>query len=199
MRPENLTGKTFNSLTAMNREANKGRATIWRWRCACGNESLAAADKVKSGHTQSCGCLWRKKCRKHGHGHDQNGKQTRTYKAWVNMRSRVAGVTEHYRRYYAGISVCERWEKFENFLSDMGECPEGLSLDRRDGNRGYDPDNCRWATSKEQTVNSRRTIWVDCGGESLCLKEACKKSGVLYDTVLKRIRRGESPQQALTR
>lgn len=197
MRLEDLTGKIFHSLTAISREKNRGRVTIWRWLCACGNETLAAADKVKSGHTRSCGCLWRETCRKHGHGHDKDGKQTRTYKAWVNMRSRAAGVTEHYKKYYEGITVCAEWEVFKNFLRDMGECPAGMTLDRKDGTKGYYLKNCRWATHKEQTLNRSRTIWVEIDGEDYCLKDACKKTGVLYDTALKRVRAGQSPQQAI--
>ncbi len=133
MRLEDLTGKQFGRLIAIRREPKSGKVTKWLWLCECGNQTVAAADKVKAGYTVSCGCFWRDKCRKHGHGHDANGKQTRTYKAWVNMRSRIGGGTESSRKNYSsrGITLCARWKNsFENFLADMGECPLGKTLDR---------------------------------------------------------------------
>lgn len=193
-------GLRYGKLTGIKRVENSGRRTQWLWRCDCGNETVASPDHVKSGHTASCGCLWAEACRKHGHGHDANGKQTRTYRAWANMKSRVAGDTEDHKRAYTerGIVVCARWsESFENFLADMGECPPGLTLDRENNDGIYEPSNCRWATPMQQTVNRRVTHFVVYRGETLCLAEACRKAGVLYDTAMKRMTRGLSAQQAL--
>jgi hypothetical protein len=196
-----LTGKTFGRLTAIRRVENKGRRPQWLWSCACGNETVVAAEHVKSGHTESCGCLWKEKCVKHGHGHDSAGKQTRTYKAWVNMRSRVDPSIEQYRRSYAdkGITVCARWNgSFINFLEDMGECPEGKSLDRIDNDGNYEPGNCRWATRSQQGANTRRTVRIDYNGEELCLKAVADRAGIHPATLSHRINTGRTLAEAIS-
>jgi hypothetical protein len=195
MHLEDLRGRKFNMLTPLRYE---GRSK-WLCRCDCGKETIVAADKLKAGHTRSCGCLLTLICRKHGHGHDANGKQTRTYKAWVNMRSRV-NPTRSYGRDYSsrGIVVCARWSgSFENFLADMGEAPRGMSLDRIDNSGNYEPQNCRWATPVQQSGNTRRNIYVLVENERMCVAQACARLGVLYDTVIQRIHRGIEPQAAL--
>jgi hypothetical protein len=94
-----------------------------------------------------------------------------------------------YHDYYKGrgISVCARWEVFENFLSDMGEVPEGMSIDRINNDLGYDPANCRWADSLTQTRNRRNTIKAEYFGDLLFLAEIAEKEGVSYSAILKRM------------
>jgi hypothetical protein len=198
----NISGVKFGRLIAVRRVENKGRHPQWLWRCDCGNEIIVASDHVKSGHTTSCGCVWAEKCIKHGHGHDAEGKQTRTYKAWVNMRSRVNPDIERYReRYYdRGIRVCVRWDKdFRAFLADMGECPPGKSLDRINNDGNYDPENCRWATAAQQSANQSRTKFAEIDGESLCIAEACRRLGVHPATVQHRMNLGMTAEDALAR
>ena len=197
---ENLIDKTFGRLTGIRRVANSGHHTRWLWKCECGEETIAAADKVKSGHTISCGCAhdaWTI----HGHTYGIDKRPTRTYRAWVNMRSRARGYNiEAYIAHYVsrGIKVCERWQDFANFLDDMGECPKGLSLDRIDNDGDYKPGNCRWATRIEQMANTRKTIRVDINGEIVSLTEAARRAGLPYSTVFHRFKRlGMTPQEAL--
>jgi hypothetical protein len=198
MRAEDLAGLKFGRLTGVVRVENKGRQTRWLWTCDCGQKKVVAADKVKSGHTISCGCYFPEVCLKHGHTY-VNGKQTRTYKAWANMKSRVQGKTERSRKSYLlkGITVCDRWKQFEGFLADMGECPPGLTLDREDNDGNYEKDNCRWVPAAIQNRNKSDTILVDYRGSQLALVDACAAAGVLYDTAMKRIRRGMTPELAL--
>lgn len=103
------------------------------------------------------------------HGHAKDYRKTPTYYSWVNMRARCKYPYHTAFKYYGarGITVCERWEVFANFLEDMGERPEGMSLDRIDPDGNYEPSNCRWATNEEQLANRRpyitpRSDWTHC-------------------------------------
>lgn len=140
---------------------NPGRngQTYWVCRCDCGNEVEVRARSVRTGHTSSCSCLNREivgaRHRKHGMY------STPIYLAWQTMIQRCENPKNpHYVRYGArGIRVCERWRTWENFYADMGERPTPHhSVDRIDNEKGYQPDNCRWATRREQMLNTRRSI-----------------------------------------
>jgi hypothetical protein len=113
----------------------------------------------------------------------------RLYWIWSDMRQRCANSNHRQFADYGGrgVTVCDRWQVFANFKHDMGERPDGLSLDRRDNARGYGPDNCRWATRQEQNSNRRNCIMVDCDGERVTLKEACRRRGLTYRPIVKRI------------
>lgn len=191
-----LTGRRFGRLVAVARSEStaRGHAT-WMCRCDCGGGTVVMATNVLRGLTASCGCLQEKSRTKHGMC------KTRTYGAWMGMKSRVSGNGDLSKKHYQGrgIKVASQWEtSFEQFLADMGECPPGMELDRVDNDGDYEPGNCRWATRSQQMANTRRTHIVACLGESMCLLHACKKIGLSYRTAMKRMARGMSAQQAIS-
>lgn len=110
---------------------------------------------------------------------------------WCDMRYRCSNPRHRQFKDYGGrgISVCERWENsFQAFLDDMGERPSPKhSLDRENNDLGYSRDNCRWATRKEQNSNRRNCIYVDCDGETVTLKEYCRRKALPYRPIVKRI------------
>jgi len=164
--------------------------------CDCGKESIARVQNLRSGHTKTCGCSHI------SHGMYKKHGRSRTYKTWESMLERCLNPNcKCYDRYGGrGITVCDRWRDFEDFLADMGERPEGHSIDRINNALGYFPGNCRWATTKEQNRNMRTTRWLTFGGKTKCLGEWAEIMGINRGTLRTRIvQLGWSVAEALTR
>ena len=152
-----MMGYKSGRLTVIARAGTSGRRAMWLCACSCGGEITTAGNSLRSGRAQSCGCLRAEANTRHGHA--ANGTVTPEYKAWHSMWQRCTVATDkRFRNYGArGITVCERWQTFENFLADMGPRLKGRSLDRKDNNGNYEPGNCHWATAEQQARNTRRT------------------------------------------
>ena len=140
------------------------RFPIWRCTCDCGQQVIVRAGNLRSGHTRSCGCARldaaaRTATLNRRHGHTKSA----TYRSWIAMRQRCSARRLGNESYFArGISVCDRWLVFENFLADMGERPSRRhSIDRINNNGNYEPGNCRWATASQQQRNTSRTRLTD--------------------------------------
>ena len=135
----------------------------WNCVCKCGVKKQIREYPLLRSQTKSCGCISRALCYarnfRHGHARTYNHGPSATYQCWLSMRSRCLNPTHKAYSYYGGrgINVCDRWMKFENFFDDMGEKPNGLSLDRINNDLGYFKENCRWATDNEQGENRRNT------------------------------------------
>lgn len=201
---ETITGQTFGRLTAIRFDRYEKERNYWIFRCVCGTEKSQAVSQVRRGITTSCGCLRVEKVKeartKHGMSRASGGNKTRVYQAWTNMISRCEyTAAKHFHRYGGrGIKVCARWrESFEAFLEDMGEPPEGCSLDRIDNNGDYEPSNCRWANQKTQVANRSVCNFIEVNGSKVLLLNHCEAIGVSHNMVRKRLKRGWSLDDAL--
>lgn len=195
-------GLRYGRLLAIRHERPKGGLRVrWLCRCDCGTECWVVSDQL-GGHTQSCGCLQAERASDANstHGYARPHQVTRTYRAWQSAKNRCTNPRNNRYPLYGGrgIQMCQRWlGNFENFLADMGEAPDGLSLDRENVNGHYEPENCRWATAQEQADNRRRTIWVEYQGRRLTLKAFADARGVSYKALHNRVNlRGQDPRQA---
>jgi hypothetical protein len=159
---KSLAGQVFGRLTVIEQYGSRQGRVNWLCRCDCGTLHEAVSHALTSGHTKSCGCLKDERntstAHTHGHARRKTGLSP-TYQSWRGMRTRCTNPNvKSYKDYGGrGIQICERWKDFGNFLADMGERPDGRTLDRKNVNGDYEPNNCQWATRKEQAMNTQKT------------------------------------------
>jgi hypothetical protein len=161
---------------------------VWECKCDCGNICLLPTESI--GKTKSCGCLAAITATKHGYCNYQDKEKIHVFYVWSNMLRRCNSKGNiGYANYGGrGISVCERWFQFSNFIQDMGDPPTPLhEIDRIDNDGNYEPGNCKWSTPKEQARNKRTTKWIEHDGQVKSLAEWCEVLGLPYKQTWKRI------------
>lgn len=194
-----ITGRRFGRLTVIERAGSNKYGAKWKCECDCGNISVVLGAKLRNGHTKSCGCLVVE--------HIENVNKTygmsdsRIHYIWGNMKGRCYNENDQaYDRYGGrGITVCDEWrEDFTAFVdwAFANGYADNLTLDRRDNDGNYCPENCRWATYKTQANNRRNSRPLTFNGETKSLSEWCEEYGKKRDTVRYRIRHGWTFEEA---
>lgn len=199
----NLEGKSFGKLTVLAFAGKNGCGhNLWKCSCDCGKETIVTIGHLRSGHTKSCGCGLREAVSKSHKTHGLAG--TRLYDIWSNIKCRCGNPKAiNYERYGGrGITVCEEWKRsFESFKewAFANGYKDDLTIERKDNNAGYSPDNCRWATVKEQGNNKRNNHLIEINGEVKTMTQWCEQYGKTYSLVRQRINTlGWPPLVALT-
>jgi len=190
-RTPNLKGQKFGELTVLGYAGGDGKKSWWKTRCSCGSVQLHVGAELRKGHTRSCGCRkgeWiRERITRHGRSSHP------LHHVWSSMIARCTyPKAAAYPRYGGrGISVCERCGVFENFWEDMaGSWEPGLSLDRIDNAANDPPENCRWATPRQQARNTSKNRMIDTPAGRMLVVEAAELSGINVTTLLYRLGAG---------
>lgn len=195
-------GQKFGRLTVCQNPTHPNIMCI----CQCGKKTSVKAINLIKGKTKSCGCLHKQQLSDRVKKHGATSKNCRegvstTYKRWRSMKSRCTNKnTISYENYGGnGITICERWlNSFDNFLSDMGECPTSdHTLDRINSLGNYTPENCRWANRKQQNRNTSSNRLITLNGVTHCASEWAEIKGINYRTIITRLNKNLDPQEVL--
>lgn len=194
-----MEGKKFHRLTVL-RDAGSERTGKREWVCECDCGKTVTVDgySLRNGNTKSCGCLVHERYPAHSITHGMTN--TGEFNAWMSMRGRCNSKTHHAYPSYGGrgISVCSRWDSFQNFYADMGPRPEGMTIERRDNDGDYEPSNCVWATRIKQQRNRRTNRILTVNGISKCVSEWAEEIGIPFNVIHDRRRLGWSDEKAVT-
>lgn len=199
---KDLTGQRFGRLlvVAPTNKRTKNRRVIFECVCDCGNTCYSVGQSLLSGAKQSCGCLQKELASNGNKTHGQT--HSRLYSIWSGMKTRCNNENEKiYKRYGAlGVTVCEEWKRFEPFYewAMNNGYTDRLTLDRKDNDKGYSPDNCRWVTMKEQENNRRNNRLLTYNGETKTISQWANDTGIKYTTLYRRITNGWTAESALT-
>ena len=193
------TGQRFGRLLVLEQAASS--PVRWKCRCDCGNIAVIPSSTLGR-YANSCGCIRREVTRRRclTHGYTANRQLPREFVSWWHAKDRCYNPADKAFPAYGarGITMCDRWRTdFGAFRQDMGPCPTGFSLDRIDNDGPYAPDNCRWASPRTQSNNTRRNRWLMVKGERMTATQAARRYAVNIKTVNTRLGRGWSPEDAV--
>ena len=194
---DDLTGRRFGRLEVISfSHIANNRMSYWNCLCDCGNEVCVSSGNLKCGNTKSCGCY--RSDLQHAR---KRVKSERLHYIWSSMKQRCSNENNHKYKDYGerGISVCKEWEYFENFYrwSMNNGYSDDLTIDRINNDKGYSPDNCRWATKTEQARNKRNTRFIEYDGEIKPLPEWAEERRIPSSVIRKRLKIGWSMEEAL--
>jgi hypothetical protein len=189
-----LVGNTYGRLLVVERdEAKVGKHSYFICQCSCGNVVPVRGTQLVQEITKSCGCL--KNAPKHGM------RGTKTYRKWDHMKSRCNSLKNSHYKYYGerGITYDPKWETFEGFFEDMGECPPNLTIERKNVNGNYCKENCEWADDKTQANNKTNNRFLTYNGKRQTIAQWADEIGIARSAIWQRIFRGKWPiEKALT-
>lgn len=198
MKGKDLTGLRFGKLTVISKapykhHKNGRKRAAWNCLCDCGNEKVVLTENLVNGHVSSCGC----KKEKHSMSY------SRLYSIWNGMKDRCNNPHHKFYSRYGGrgISVCEDWQTdFNSFMnwSYANGYEENLTIDRIDNDKGYTPDNCRWATMKVQRNNASSNKILSFNGRTMNVTKWANELNISRHTLYTRLRKGWSVEKALT-
>ena len=203
---KDITGKKYGRLTVINRVGrNKSGSITWLCKCDCGKEIVTSGKALRGGETRSCGCGRNEKIAAIGKENaTHGGRHTKLYSHWSIMKARCYNPKHNRYELYGGrgITVCAEWvnsfEVFRDWALANGY-RDGLTIDRKDNDGPYSPDNCRWATAKQQGNNRRCNRMITCNGETHTLAEWAELTGIKRQTIQTRLTRGWTVSRALGR
>ena len=181
----NLQGFTFGSLTVLQLGESRGNGAFWLCQCKCGTQKEVRSSDMVQGKVSSCGCEHSQRIGNYNKTHGLTN--TRTYRIWNNMKTRCKKHIDYAER---GIKVCDEWLKFDNFVADMGLCPDGMSLDRINVNGNYEKSNCRWATQEQQMNNTRANVWLEFDNKRLTVAQWARELNIKPSTLKARVKYG---------
>lgn len=202
IRIKNMTGLQFGRLNVVAFAGlHEDLSAKWLCVCSCGNSATVRGASLRSGRSKSCGCLKKEiasvtfKRVKTTHG--KSGSEI--YEVWKGIIKRCKNKNKKDFNNYGGrgITVCDRWLDFDNFYSDMGEKPEGMSIDRINNDGNYEPQNCRWATRSEQSRNKRNNRWFTLNGKTMTLADWADSIGISHSSLSERLEK-YTEEEALT-
>lgn len=202
-----LTGRRFGRITVLGFKERKNKHTYWFCLCDCGTEFVSIGNNLCRGKSKSCGCLRKEmvseKYKTHGDSTE------RLCRIWYSIRRRIFNTHDPRYKDYGGrgIRLCDRWLKYENFKADMyssyiehvqkfGEWE--TTIERKDVDGDYCPDNCTWATREEQGKNTRRTVRLEYRGHVYSIAELAQEFNINPRTLKHRLRRGWTVEQAIS-
>ena len=193
-------GDKFNRLTVIKEVEKKNKARFFLCKCDCGNEKMIRMVQLTNGQTKSCGCFKLEFLTNFNYRHGLS--RTKIYHIWTSMKQRCFNEKSQSYHYYGecGITVCSQWKDFqifEKWAKENGYI-NGLSLERKNVNKGYNPSNCKWIPRNEQANNTRSNILLTFKGKTQNVAQWAKELGFKSGVIGKRLKLNWSVEKALT-
>ena len=197
-----LSGKKFGRLTVLSRAENSKSGSVrWNCLCECGGKATVHGVSLRAGRTQSCGCYQKEQTGNANRTHGETDR--RLYTEWAAMKARCYNPrNKRYDRYGGrGIAICDEWresyETFRNWALANGY-RDDLTIERNDTDGDYCPENCKWATQKEQQNNRSNNVKIDYHGETMSMKQWAERVGMEYSCLYARLNRGWTFERAIS-